>query len=124
MLLPWFSVCKTPNVYIKRYIILKFSISYFLSQRIHCLSCYVCFIDFNLKKHSESNSRKPCCRHFYQISRGLVFASKPSYFLFSRGRTNQRIESDRNKICSLDKPYSLLKFETRLEIELSVEKVA
>ena len=51
-------------------------------------------------------------------------ASKPSYFLFSRGRTNQRIESDRNKICSLDKPYSLLKFETRLEIELSVEKVA
>ena len=45
-------------------------------------------------------------------------------FLFSRGRTNQRIENDRNKIFSLDKPYSLLKLETRLEIELSVEKVA
>ena len=82
---------------------------------------------FQKKSYPESNSRKPSCRHFYQISRGLVFASKTSYFLNTRGRTNQHIANDGNKNCSLDTNLTFYwnsKFESRLEIELSGQKVA
>ena len=52
-----------------------------------------------------------------------------SYFLFTRGRTSQRIANDciiawwEQKLLVRHKPYILLKLETRLEIELSVERV-
>ena len=64
---------RLPFLYIKSDIILEVFNFFKLKNTIS--------LTLTKKSYPESNSRKPSCRHFYQISRGLVFASKTSYFL-------------------------------------------